>query len=96
MAQQVNEASLIYAGDYEQLTGISSAKRLQEIPSGATKALIQAEDQNVRWKDDGNDPTTSTGIRLAAGKDLWYTGNLANLVFIEETATAKVNVLYYQ
>jgi hypothetical protein len=96
MAQLVNDASLIYAGDYEQLTGLSSAKRLQSIPAGARVALIQATDQNVRWKDDGNDPTTSTGMQLAAGKDLFYTGNLANLSFIEETATAKLNVLYYQ
>lgn len=96
MAQLVNDASLIYAGDYEQLTGLSSAKRLQAIPTGARVALIQAEDQNVRWKEDGNDPTTSTGMQLAAGKDMWFTGNLANIVFIEEAASAKVNVSYWQ
>ncbi len=86
---------------YEQLTSFSSAKALQSIPSTfpnvATLALIQAEDQTVRWRDDGSAPTTSAGQRLQAGDDMWYVGdNLSKLQFIEETATAKLNVTYYK
>lgn len=96
MAQQTSDASLVSAGDQEQLTGFSSAKALQAVPDGAFRALIQAEGQNVRWTDDGNDPTTSTGIQLAAGDDFWYPGDLSALKFIQEAATAKLNVSYYQ
>ena len=59
-------------------------------------ALIQAEDQNVRWRDDGTDPTASVGMLLEAGKDMLYTGDLGAIKFIEEAASAKLNVSYYE
>jgi len=80
---------------YQQVTSLSSAAALT-VPTAANLALIQAEDQNVRWRDDGTDPTTTVGIVLEAGDDFWYTGSLAALKFIQETATAKLNVSYYQ
>lgn len=79
---------------YEQVTGMTSAKTLTP-PSGATHALIQTESQNVRWRDDGTSPTASVGVQLEAGKDFWYTGKLSVLEFIQEAATAKLNVSYY-
>lgn len=81
---------------YEQETSLSSATALSggSLPTGATMALIQAESQNVRWRDDGTNPTASVGQRLLAGESRWF-GNLSALKFIEEAASAKLNVNYY-
>jgi hypothetical protein len=57
--------------------------------------LIQAQDQNVRWKDDGDNPTSTTGIQLAAGDWFWYNGDLTAIKFIEEAASAKLNLAFY-
>lgn len=81
---------------YEQVTGIGAAKGLQSIPNGATLAMIQPESQNVRWRDDGVNPTTSVGMILVANDILFYSGNLADIKFIEVSATAKINVTYYR
>jgi len=79
---------------FEQLTSLAAAKSLTS-PTGARLALIQAEDQAVRWRDDGVDPTSAVGMQLAAGKDFFYIGDLSNIRFIEESASAKLNVAYY-
>lgn len=84
---------------YEQLSSISSAKGLQSIPDGAQAAMIQAESNDVRWRDDGTSPTSSVGMVLkAAGgeaESLWYHGHLEDLEFIETASSATVNVSYY-
>lgn len=92
----VNEGVLENLG-YEQLTSLSSSKGLQSIPKGARFAIIQAESQNVRWRDgtSGTAPTATVGMRLAAGTDFFYNGQLNLIRFIEEAASAKVNVAYY-
>jgi hypothetical protein len=59
-------------------------------------ALIQALDQNVRYRDDGPDPTTSIGVRIHAGESIWYTGDLRKIRFIEETSGAELNILVYK
>ena len=59
-------------------------------------ALIQVLDQNVRYRDDGTDPTTTVGVRIHAGESIWYTGDLRALRFIEETASAEINILVYK
>ena len=80
---------------YQQITSLSSAAGLT-VQKGAAGALIQCETQNVRWRDDGTDPTTTVGMLLEAGKELVYeAGNLAALKFIEVSASAKLNVTYY-
>jgi len=96
MSQETVDGSLEVVG-FEQITGLNAAKGLTSATYGvATKALIQATDQNVRWRDDGTDPTAAIGMQLAAGNDFWYTGDLSAITFIEETASAKLNVSYYQ
>ena len=80
---------------YEQITGLSAVKSLT-VPAGATLALIQAETQIVRWRDDGTNPAAGVGMTLAAGAvPLVYDGNLSAIRFIEATASAKLNVSYY-
>lgn len=82
----------------EQETALSPATQLSGgvVPTGATVVLFQAEDQNIRWRDDGTNPTASVGMRLMAGESFLYTGDLKVLRLIEEAASAKVNTCYYK
>lgn len=85
---------------YQQITSLSSAAGLTlpvDIATGANPriALIQAESQAVRWRDDGTAPTGTVGMRLAPGDFIEYDGDLNKIKFIEEAASAKLNVSYY-
>lgn len=87
---------------YQQITNLSSAVGLTVPQRDATGlnarpsiALITAETQGVRWRDDGVDPTASVGMPLAAGVTLQYDGDLNKIKFIEQTASAKLNISYY-
>jgi hypothetical protein len=90
----VRDATLEPLG-YQQITGLNTVKSLT-VPAGARIAIVQAEDQPVRWRDDGSNPTASVGVRLVADEELIYAGKLAKLRFIETTASAKLNVAYYR
>lgn len=79
---------------YQQITSLSSATGLT-IPEGTTYAIIQAEAQGVRWRDDGTDPTSSVGMKLPADAELQYSGQFARIKFIELTASAALNITYY-
>lgn len=80
---------------YQQITSLSSAAGLT-VPDGAIYAIIQCETQNVRWRDDGTAPTASVGMKLTTAPDLLiYDGALKSIKFIEEAASAKINVSYY-
>ena len=89
----ITEAGLTPKG-YEQITGLSSVKTLT-VPADAQFALIQVESKDVRWRDDGTDPTASVGMLLLANQDIWYANDLSKLKFIETAASAKLNVAYY-
>ncbi len=79
---------------YEQISSLATAQSLTK-PEGAHFALIQAVTQNVRWRDDGTDPTASVGMQLEAGQQIPYYGDLDTFKVIEESASAEVNVSYY-
>ena len=79
---------------YQQITSLSSATGLT-VPQGATLALIVLETQNVRWRDDGTNPTASVGMPIFVGASLSYDGDFNKIKFIEETASAKLNISYY-
>lgn len=80
---------------YRQVTSLSAAVTLGALFDAATRASIQAQDQDVRWRDDGTDPTASVGMLLKANATLDYAGDLTAIKFIETTASAKLNVSYY-
>ena len=69
-------------------TDISSAVTLTA-PTGATKILIQAITQNIRFMLDGTAPTTTTGFQIVAGDPavLIPLGTDTVLKVIEEAAT---------
>ena len=87
---------------YQQITTMSSAvgltvpdKDVQGLSCKPSIALITPESKGVRWRDDGVNPTASVGMPLAAGVTLQYDGDLTKIVFIEQEASAKLNISYY-
>lgn len=65
-------------------------------PAGATMALIQNNGvQPVRYRDDGVDPTASTGHRITTDDILSYSGNLGALRLVRETDGVVLDILYY-
>lgn len=87
---------------YQQITTLTSATGLT-VPSvdvnglscKPSLAIITAETKGVRWRDDGIDPTSTVGMPLAAGTTLQYDGDLTKIKFIEQEASAKLNISYY-
>lgn len=79
---------------YQQITALAAAVGLT-VPKGATWAIISAETQAVRYRDDGVNPTAAIGQPLAVNTDLPYTGNLNTIKFIEQLASAKLNITYF-
>lgn len=81
---------------YQQITSLAAVQTLA-VPSGATAALIMSEIASVRYRDDGTKPTATVGMLLnAGGSPLLYAGNLAAIAFIQVSAAAILNVLYYK
>ena len=87
---------------YQQITSLSAATGLtvpiidvQGLSCKPVIAIITPETQAVRWRDDGVAPTASVGMPLAAGVTLQYDGDLTKIQFIEQTASAKINISYY-
>jgi hypothetical protein len=86
---------------YQQITSLSSSAALTvpAVDKNGNKiqpvlALIQAEGNDVRWRDDGTAPTSTVGMLLLDGETLAYDGNLVGIRFIQ-AASAKLNVSYY-
>lgn len=80
---------------YQQIVGIAAATALT-IPPGTAFIEVQAETQAVRYRADGTDPTAAIGMPLAVGvREIIGIQNLAALKFIEQTASATLNISYY-
>ena len=79
---------------YQQITATSTAFALSP-PASARLAHIGAEAQVIRWRDDGTNPTPTTGQRITAGTEVDYVGDLTRIKLIAETAGAIANVSYY-
>jgi hypothetical protein len=87
---------------YQQITTVSSAvgltvptRDLNGMNCKPAIALIVAEGAAVRWRDDDVDPSASIGMPLAIGVTLQYDGDLGKIKFIEQAASAKINISYY-
>jgi hypothetical protein len=78
----------------------SSAASLTTVgpPFGANAALIQAETQNIRWRDDGANPTTTNGMLLLSAQPtpMMYSGTLSAMKFIDATAGGLLDVSFYK
>lgn len=80
---------------YQQLTGIdSTTAQAPTVPAGTHTMTIQAEDANLRMRDDGTNPTASVGFLIYAGDALTTGTSLAAVKVIATSGTAKANILY--
>jgi len=79
---------------YQQITALTASTALT-VPRGAQGAIITAETQGVRWRDDGTAPTAAVGMPLASGASFEYGGDLSKIRFIEQAASAKLNVAFF-
>ena len=93
MAQETVPGQISPLG-YQQITTLSAATSLT-VPKGATYAVIQAEGADIRWRDDGTDPTASVGMVIASGDTLPFAARLGAVRFIQETAGGVLNISYY-
>lgn len=67
------------------------------ISAGATVAIIVAETQAARWRDDGTDPTTATGMLISTSTPPFvYDGSLENIRFINAVAGGILHVSLYK
>lgn len=82
---------------YDQITDLSVAVGLPNIPTDAIMVLIEAEAQAIRWRDDAVAPTATVGMPLAAGQEFQYTVvDFTKIKFIQQVAGAILNVSYYK
>ena len=98
----INLKAITSVMGYQQITSLSSAtgltvpqKDLQGLAGTPRIAIITPETKGVRWRDDGVDPTASVGMPLAAGVTLQYDGDLSQIKFIQQEASAALNITYY-
>jgi hypothetical protein len=90
---------------YRQLEVGSTAVDLDDatggIPAGATRAIIWVEVDSIRWRDDGEDPTSSVGMYVDKNLsfELLSAEAIANFKAIQagtEEDEAVLNIAYYK
>ena len=100
MSTSVRE-DLLPSVAYERDTDLSAVKNLAPPKVGknrATRALVQAEAQNVRWLDTpGNaQPTATFGQPLLAGQSLWVSiTELQQFRYVQAVPGAILNITFY-
>jgi hypothetical protein len=83
------------AGGYKRVVASGGAFPLPDPPAGTRRAIVQAEGGDLRWRDDGSEPTASVGMRIPAGGELRYDGaDMGVLKFFGATG-AIANIAYY-
>lgn len=89
---------------YGQITSLSAAVAVSSatfagaagFPAGTSEVVLQPETQNVRYRDDGTNPTASVGMILFAGTMYTFDINqIARMNVIETVASAKLNISCY-
>jgi len=91
----IDYATLAVAASVVALTDASPT-----LPATAKRMYITAETDAVRWRADGEDPTTSEGHVLAVNDSISFTGAnyrqlLEKIRFIKQTNTAALKITYY-
>lgn len=82
---------------YQQISSATLATSTSlTVPAGSLYARIENNGSAaVRWRDDGTDPTSTTGGRILPGDVLEYDGDLAEIEVIREAAGAILDIHYY-
>lgn len=82
---------------YNEVNNVVAATGLTLPALDVNAVLITVEGGDVRWRDDGVDPTAAVGHPLAVGQSLEYNGVLTAIKFIEQAAGSpgKLRCSYY-
>lgn len=80
---------------YQQILAPATSTGLLPATS-ADYAYIKVQEQDVRYRDDGVNPTATVGVVIQAGQGIWYTGDLSAIQFIETTSGSEININYYK
>lgn len=85
------------AGSTQKLTIDATTAQALTVPANAQVAIVSVETQAARFRDDGTDPTSTTGQPMAVGGAWTFEGNaeLKALKFIGQTASTVLTVSYY-
>jgi hypothetical protein len=81
---------------YEQLAVSDTAVALT-VPPGTMRAKVCVEDQPIRWRDDGEDPTDAIGMLQKADTyfDLWGGESIKAFKAIKTGMDANLSINYY-
>lgn len=80
---------------FQQATVSSAAIGLPSLPTNVKRVLLRTNKQ-IRWRDDGTDPTTSVGMYLLADESLVYDAQgFTNFKMIATSVDATVSITYY-
>lgn len=72
---------------------LSSLATSVQCPSGGGRAVMfKVSGAAIRYRADGTAPTTANGIPVSIGESVWYVGDLTKLQFIEQTASAVIDL----
>lgn len=75
---------------------VNASNVMIPIPPDAVMVLIACEAANIRWTDDGQTPSATFGIPMAAGQEFAYSGNLAAIQFAAVSGTPLLDIAYYK
>ena len=84
---------------FEQLAVGAAAVGLASIPAKANRAVMTVEDSTLRYRDDGNDPDATTGLRVFIGGTIILNSRqtLTNFRAIRTAApNSELNINYYE
>ncbi len=81
---------------YLQLSlSTTTVTELPDPPAGTSVALLKIEGAAARYRDDGDDPTSTEGMPMAVGESLTYDALMLDMRLIAQADGSKVNVAYY-
>jgi hypothetical protein len=83
-------------GYVQQSVTVAAALSSQPAGNAAGKVAIRTETNNIRFRDDGTNPTTAVGMLILTTDPLFiYDGEISKLVIIATAGTATVSLAYY-
>lgn len=65
------------------------------VPNPPSYAIIRVEGGDVRYRDDGTDPTSSAGMLLKDLESLEYSGDFSAIKFIAVAGSPTLHVAFY-
>jgi len=80
---------------HQKVTVSSTAQALPSIPAQARRAVIRPLLDAITYRDDGTDPTATTGFPILKDEVFVYDGDLATFKMIRITIDADVRIVYY-